>query len=150
MKVLTALLLALVPASVALAEPIRMRPCRSDTRVTGACFWVHGRLNFGNGNPSLRMWRVGTKRYLGILDDEDAIVPANLATCLLPTTGETGFERTTFGDFMVCPFTPERSGWMRMVCIESARNIIVQDVIAGPNGPIDGPARPCGRHSRER
>ncbi len=88
----------------------------------GECFEVHGRLNFWNGNPTLRMWRVGTKRYFGVLDDEAPIVPANLAAALKP-----GFGRTVFGDFVVCPFTAERAGWMRMVCIESARNLVLRD-----------------------
>lgn len=88
----------------------------------GACFEVRGRLSFGNGNPALRMWWVGTQRHLGIWDDEEPIVPPNLAGLLEP-----GLGRTVFGDFVVCPFTAERAGAMRMVCIESARNLVVRD-----------------------
>ncbi len=116
--------------------------CRNDGRVIGKCFQVHGRLHFANGNPSLRMWRVGTKRYLGVVDDDRPIVPVNLAKCLIPDSGD-GFERTTYGDFTVCPFTPSRPGRMQMVCIESARNIVVRDVIREPSGPSLGPAQRC-------
>jgi hypothetical protein len=112
----------LLGCSLAAAGPLPARPCRTDPRVTGKCFEVHGRLRFGNGNPALRMWRVGTDRILGIWDDEDPIVPANLASTLEP-----GLGRTVFGDFLVCPFTVERPGSMRMVCIESARNLVVRD-----------------------
>ena len=108
--------------SLAAADPLPARPCRSDPRVIGECFEVRGRLRFGNGNPALRMWRVGTNRILGIWDDEEPIVPANLATALEP-----GLGRTVSGDFLVCPFTVERAGWMRMVCIESARNLAIRD-----------------------
>jgi len=120
-------------------EPIEARPCRTDPRAIGECFAVHGRLRFGNGNPMLRMWRVGTKRYLGILDDEEPIVPASLTKCLEP-----GFERNVFGDFMVCPFTPRRPGWMQAVCIESARNVIIQEFgLDESNKPVQ-PTRACG------
>jgi len=113
--------------SIAFAKPLQPlapRPCRTDRRVMGDCFEVHGRLSFGSGNPSLRMWRVGTKRYLGVWDDEEPIVPANLAAVLQPPDA---VWRTVFGDFVVCPFTKERPGWMRMVCIEAARHIVIRD-----------------------
>ncbi len=118
---MTTVMIILVSCSAATADPIPARPCRTDRRVIGECFEVHGRLSFGNGNPALRMWRVGTSRYLGIWDDEEPIVPANLAAVLEPDG------RTVFGDFLVCPFTVERAGWMRMVCIESACNLVVRD-----------------------
>jgi hypothetical protein len=59
---------------------------------------------------------------LGVWDDEEPIVPANVAAELEP-----GLGRTVYGDFLVCPFTVERAGRMRMVCIESARNLVVPD-----------------------
>lgn len=31
-----------------------------------------------------------------------------------------------YGDFEVCPFTPERKGEMRLVCIESASHVVVK------------------------
>ncbi len=31
-----------------------------------------------------------------------------------------------YGDFEVCPFTPEREGEMRFVCIESATHLVVK------------------------
>lgn len=116
----------LLGSSLASADPLPARPCRSDPRVTGECFEVRGRLRFGNGNPALRMWQVGAERMLGVWDDEEPIVPANVAAALEP-----GLGRTVYGDFLVCPFTLERAGWMRMVCIESARNLVVRDAPQG-------------------
>jgi len=29
-----------------------------------------------------------------------------------------------FADLIICPVTHERDGWMQMVCIESAKNIV--------------------------
>jgi hypothetical protein len=29
-----------------------------------------------------------------------------------------------YGDFEVCPFTPERKGHMQMVCVQSAKKLI--------------------------
>lgn len=139
-----ALMVALLDTKARGDGVVPVRPCRSDPRVVGDCFPVRGRLHFANGNPALRMWIVGTKRLLGVRDDEDLIVPANLAKCLVPDSGD-AFERTTFGDFVVCPFTADRPGRMRMVCIESAANLVIQDEVAGPDGRVAGPPRRCAR-----
>lgn len=122
-----ALALLHLTAPRAQPDPRPARPCRTDPRVVGECFEVRGRLHFANGNPALRMWRVGTNRYLGIKDDEEPMVPGNLAALL-----RSEFDRTIFGDFLVCPFTADRPGWMRMVCIESARNLLVRDASDEP------------------
>jgi hypothetical protein len=52
-------------------------------------------------------------------DADDPIFPKNVAKLF------TGLS-TVYGDFEVCPFTPERKGFMRMVCVESASHIIVK------------------------
>ena len=96
------------------------RPCKTDPRVLGDCFRVHGRLGFYNGNPSFRIWRIGTDRILGVQDDEAPIVPDNVATHLSTHT-------EIFADFVVCPFTVDQPGWMRRVCIESAEHIVVRE-----------------------
>jgi hypothetical protein len=33
----------------------------------GECFWVRGRLSAANGNPTFRIWPIGTHRMLGVL-----------------------------------------------------------------------------------
>ena len=99
--------------------------CKGNPKVVSACYTVHGRATFGNGTPALRIWPVGTKRMLGITagpiadDADDPIIAKRVAKLF---TGSS----TVYGDFEVCPFTPERRGFMQMVCVESASHIIVK------------------------
>jgi hypothetical protein len=87
--------------------------CKSDPDIVDACFKVHGRLSAWNGTPTMRIWRMGTNRILGVQDD---IMPEALTSKM-----DWGVE--AYGDFEVCPFTRERAGEMRMVCIEKAEDV---------------------------
>jgi|ERR1051326_7398515 hypothetical protein len=94
------------------------------------CYWTHGRLSIYNGNPTFRLWKIGTRRLLGIysgpgfgpfdagLNEEDDLeLPVNLQK----------YDYTkvrVFGDFEVCPLSAEREGRMQPVCIESAKNLV--------------------------
>jgi hypothetical protein len=60
------------------------RTCQSDPDLVGACFTVHGRLSAFNGNPTFRIWRIGTKRYLGVSGE---VLPD-------PLTGKVNFMAT--------------------------------------------------------
>src|SRR5512139_1731028 len=42
------------------------RSCHSDPKLIGPCFTARGRMNYWNGAPSVRIWRVGTNRILGV------------------------------------------------------------------------------------
>ncbi len=101
------------------------RQCKGNPRVVGACYVVHGRATFGDGTPVLRIWPVGTKRMLGVTagpiadDADEPIAPTNMLLFNPDVQG-------VFGDFEVCPFTPERKGHMQMVCVQSARNLVVK------------------------
>lgn len=70
----------------------------------------------------LYLWPVGTKRMLGvtggaILDDAiNPIWPQNLK--FNPGVN------AIYGDFLVCPFTPEQKGHLQLVCIESATHLV--------------------------
>jgi hypothetical protein len=78
---------------------------------------VHGSMRAYNGNPTFRIWRIGTNRPLGVTGvhpGEEPILPEGLAC---------GFG-DVFADFEVCPFTKERPGVVRRVCIEAAKNVI--------------------------
>ena len=112
-------LAALIVAVSAASNAAAARPCKADPRVVGECFRVHGRLSFYNGNPSFRIWWVGTPRILGVNDDEDPIAPDKIA-------GHLSTDKDIFGDFVVCPLTVERAGWMRRVCVESAEHLVVR------------------------
>ncbi len=118
MKRLVVILLLVVPAFAEQAQ------CKRNPKVIGACFSVHGRVSQGADTVRLWLWPVGTKRFLGVtagptLDDADEpITPSNLR---FKDRGE-----EIYGDFEVCPFTPERQGAMQFVCIESASKLLVK------------------------
>ena len=87
---------------------------------------VHGRLTLGNGTPGFRIWPVGTKRMLGVLDgngedETDNVIPSKVRKLAFAPGG---LEIPVFGDYEVCPLTTERQGWMQMVCIKSASNLL--------------------------
>jgi hypothetical protein len=83
--------------------------CRKDSRVIAACFTVHGRLSNWNGNPTQRIWVIGTKRMLGLRVD------TSLPKVLEGKLGD--FDDEVYGDFEFCPFTPERPGVMQVGCL---------------------------------
>ena len=106
------------------AEPIspavcaNREPCRAHPALRGACFRVRGRMSLYNGAPSVRIWPVGSTRLLGVSQqrfDDPRIcnLPDAIARQLSP-------DDDVFADFEVCPFTPERPGVMRLVCVDSA------------------------------
>ncbi len=94
------------------------------------CYWTRGRFSLYNGDPSYRLWKVGTHRILGIysgpgfekrfpLDSENPELPPNVERAF-----KTPYSQV-FGDFEVCPLEPEVAGTMQAACIESAKNIVV-------------------------
>jgi hypothetical protein len=124
-------LCALAAQAVPQKTTQRKIPCKMPENAS-LCYWTRGRLGVANGNPSLRMWKVGTKRILGIYsgpatfpprtneDSEEPELPANMEKL------DGVFEGANiFADFEVCPLRPERPGQMQPVCIESAKNIFV-------------------------
>ena len=95
--------------------------CKSNPQLIGACFFVHGRLSAHNGTPSLRIWPIGTHHLLGVLKDEEPLsIPENIRNL-------TGFDKDIYGDFLVCPFTKTKPGYMQFVCVEAASNVHVQN-----------------------
>jgi len=95
--------------------------CRSNPDVVAACFSLHGRMSLWNGSPSLRIWRIGTNRMLGVLPSESPIIPSALRKYL-------AFGVRVYGNFVVCPFTAQTSGSMQMVCVQSASRVVIQDL----------------------
>jgi len=83
---------------------------------------VHGRLTYYNGNPSTRIWIVGTKRLLGVResDGEVAHMPTRLRDLM-------SWGREIFADFVVEPVTPYKPGVMQMVRVVSASKIVVTE-----------------------
>ena len=102
-------------------------PCAQSHAIVGQCFVVHGRMFFPNGNPPVRISRIGTKRILGVLDgakrdDTDDVLPDDLRRRLGPEWDK--FEVT--GDFTLCPLARERPGHMQFVCLKDASRVLLQ------------------------
>ena len=97
------------------------KSCRQHPQLVGKCFKVHGRLSVYNGAPAMRIWKVGTKRMLGISEQRFA-VPGYRN---LPETIQSQLNQDVdiFGDFLVCPFTRPKAGEMQLVCIEDGKNL---------------------------
>jgi hypothetical protein len=96
------------------------RSFKNNPELVSSCFQVHGKVFYSNGTPSLRIWRIGSSRILGVLPPENEIVPSNLARALR------GWDREVFADLEVCPFTKDTPGAMQMVCVESATHMVVR------------------------
>jgi hypothetical protein len=81
-------------------------------------------LSIYNGAPAMRIWRVGTKRMLGVSEQRFAVegyrnVPETIQSQL-------NQDVELFGDFLVCPFTRPKAGEMQLVCIEEGKNLKLQ------------------------
>jgi hypothetical protein len=124
-RIATSLLLIICGSVAAMSPPVSAeKSCREHPQLVGKCFSVRGRLSTYNGNPSVRLWRIGTKRMLGVSDQRFSLpgyrnLPENLAKQL-------DGENEILGDFLVCPFTRSRPGEMQLMCIESAKNVVVK------------------------
>ena len=117
------LLAALLSGGMAEAEPAE--GCRASSKLVGACFTVHGRLSAWNGNPTFRIHASGTKRMLGVDapdGDPEHALPAPLEALVTPDA----FQVDVDADFLVCPFTADRPGHMRFVCIADAAGMTVK------------------------
>jgi len=97
------------------------QPCRTDPDIVGECFWTHGRASYFNGGPSLRIWRIGTDRMLGVTTEQ---LPKNAAALI--GLGNDFFVNDVYGDFQVCPFEKQKPGHMQPVCVESAKNLVLK------------------------
>ena len=40
--------------------------CKGNPALVGQCFTIHGRLRAYNGNPTFRIWPIGTRRIVGV------------------------------------------------------------------------------------
>src|SRR5271165_4119311 len=104
-RVMTWKLVALMLATT-IPVPAAQPKCKSNPHVIAACYTVHGRLKLGADTVRLWLWPVGTKRFLGVTGGpvlDDAIAPIYPANIRFDSNTE-----AIFGDFEVCPFTPER------------------------------------------
>jgi len=118
--VVIATLVLVFPLAVASgAADTEVPACRKDPRVVAACYTVHGRLSNWNGNPTRRIWIIGTKRMLGLRDGTE--LPGVLQKPL------SDFDHEVYGDFEFCPFTAERSGVMQVGCVAAVSNYQIKE-----------------------
>jgi hypothetical protein len=122
--IFTLLLLASsnTPAQSPLPEG-KERPCHQHPQLVGSCFRVRGLLSVYNGSPALRIWKVGTRRVLGISDQRFA----KAGYKNVPDHVKSKLEKNAalFGNFLVCPFTYPKPREMQLVCIDSATHLVV-------------------------
>jgi hypothetical protein len=124
-RIATSLVLILCGSVSAMSPPVAVeKSCREHPQLIGKCFRVHGRLATYNGNPAVRLWRIGTKRVLGVSDQRFSLPEyRNLPEDL---TKQLNGENEIIGDFLVCPFTPAKPREMQLICVESAKNLVVK------------------------
>jgi hypothetical protein len=101
-----------------------VKDCHEHPKLVGSCFDVNGRLSVYNGAPALRIWRVGTKRMLGISEQRFALegfrkVPEEVEQAIKPDV-------ELFGIYTVCPFTRPKQGEMQLVCVDKVRNLSIK------------------------
>jgi hypothetical protein len=126
MKLLTILSSLLLVAATALSQSIqpsinKEKSCSHHPKLVGRCFQVRGRLSVYNGAPALRIWKIGTRRILGI--SEQRFQEPGYANLPEDIRNQVSGESDLFGDFIVCPFTQPRAGEMQLVCVESGKNL---------------------------
>jgi hypothetical protein len=143
--------LSQAPTSDQPATAHRKIACKTPENAA-TCYWTHGRLSFYEGDPSWRIWKIGTKRILAIYsgasiyestptirerDGEnpempinlDALFEANYKHQMVTHDRYASVPDSAYGDFEICPLEPEHSGWMQAACIESAKNIVLQNYV---------------------
>lgn len=106
------------------ATQTETKSCRQHPQLVGKCFTVHGRLSVYNGAPAMRIWKVGTKRMLGI--SEQRFAAEGYRNVPEAIQNQLNQDVEIFGDFLVCPFTRPKAGEMQMVCVEDGKNLKVQ------------------------
>ena len=138
--VATSLLLARASATGEAKDSQRTIQCKTQT-VAVSCYWTRGRLAVANGNPSYRLWRIGTDRLFGIysgpnvfdhqseskyaLDNEAPELPSNVEDALWRSV-KGAWLNVVYADFEVCPLNQKPEA-MQAVCIESAKNITIKN-----------------------
>jgi hypothetical protein len=120
-KLLTIFSLTVASVGVFAQDAASPKHCKDHPKVIGSCFTFRGRLQQWNGAPTMRIFRFGTRRILGVSDGMSSPdywqIPDNLSGAM------TSFDSTIIADFEFCPFTADKPGVMRLGCVESAENI---------------------------
>ena len=98
--------------------------CKGNPQLVGDCYFIRGRVSFYNGNPSYRIWIIGTKRLLGLSEHWGSITPRDWPIVPENLSNLRNRYDDVFGNFVVYPFTKYTPGWMQFVCVESASDLV--------------------------
>ncbi len=93
--------------------------CTTSESLAGECRDIRARVTYANGNPSIRIWPIGTTQLLGVRDSNPPLLPDHLSSRL-------AWDHAVYANLRVCPLTKERPGHMQVVCVASATNISVR------------------------
>ena len=125
--VISVLALLITYNAIAESRLTQAPSCRTRPDVVGRCFNVHGRLSVYNGTPSIRLWPIGSKRLLGVLD------PTDISSVPRPTVlpddikQKLDWNKDVFGDFFVCPLSRKQPGRMQTICLDSGKHLNVRE-----------------------
>ncbi len=124
MPALMAMLIAWPVLTSQASDGAVVKPCKDHPDLVGPCFTVRGRMNFWNGSPSVRIWKVGTKRILGVRDQGKG----GPGYSMLPDAvlAQLSWDTDLFADFTVCPLGADVPGAMQIVCVDSATHVVVR------------------------
>jgi len=113
-------LCALAAQAVPQKTAQRKIPCKTPENVA-SCYWTRGRLAFYNGNPPYRLWKIGTKRVLGIFSGPSIWPPT-----INGTSSILSFRRTSkdFSGPRIIVSSPILRCALSNACIESKSGAI--------------------------
>ncbi|MGH9730939.1 MAG: hypothetical protein ACRD4A_04510 [Candidatus Acidiferrales bacterium] len=126
------------PASQTNKE-VKIPLCKGNAALVGECFTVHGRMRFYNGTHNVRIWPIGTHRLIGVeyvpgsIDNPTEEHPDGVYWMPVELSNTSTFGVEIYGDFEVCPLSKKRPGAMQVVCVESAKHLVVKDYNKEPN-----------------
>src|SRR5213080_3389214 len=128
MSSISSILFLLIAGSVVAESQLKseVKSCRARSDLVGKCFMVHGRLSVYNGTPSIRLWPLGTRRLLGVLDPENISRPPEQSIIPASILNQLDWDKLILGDFLVCPLTRSQPGRMQTICIQSGKHLLVR------------------------
>ena len=90
------------------------------------CGMVHGRMAVWNGAPSVRISIIGSKRILGVVQQDEtfAALPAVIRQAWAPDGQGPQDGVALVGDFRVCAVTASRPGRMQLVRVVGGRALV--------------------------
>jgi len=126
MRIVASALISLLTATVAAAAD-KPAACRNSHAIVAPCFTVRGRLSIYEGGWNLRIWPLGSRRLLAVVDGADVYDDQKI---VLPKAIEVPLEKFSIGvrifaDYRVCPLTRSEPEHMQHVCVVGASHVVV-------------------------